>query len=287
MSEEECKYVSSKGISTSCDITIFSNDDLINKIENKDISNKTVYFHVDFIKTLNHNLHLLKYPFILVSGSGDNTNPTDLFDNYNDFLNFINNEKIIKWYSQNCIIEHPKIVKIPIGLDYHTLCLNSNYWGDKKTPVEQEAELITISDNSSKFWERQIKCYSNFHFADYGLKFGYSRKEVINIIPADLVYYEQEKITRLETWRNQINYAFVISPHGNGLDCHRTWEALILGCIPIVKKSLIDILYEGLPVLIVNEWTDITYELLKQTIEKFKDQSFNYEKLHLDYYLHM
>ena len=287
MSEEECKYVSSKGISTSCDITIFSNDDLINKIENKDISNKKVYFHVDFIKTLKYNLHLLNYPFILVSGSGDYTNPTDFFDNDNDFLNFINNEKIIKWYSQNCIIEHPKIVKIPIGLDYHTLSLNSNYWGDKKTPMEQEAELINISINSTRFWERQIKCYSNFHFADYGVKFGYSRKDVIDTVPLELVYYEQEKITRLETWRNQLNYAFVISPHGNGLDCHRTWEALILGCIVIVKKSPLDILYSDLPVLIVNNWTDINKKLLEDTVSEFKNKTFNYEKLHLDYYLHM
>jgi hypothetical protein len=35
----------------------------------------------------------------------------------------------------------------------------------------------------------------------------------------------------------KINYAFVASPYGGGPDCHRTWEALILGCIPIVKSS--------------------------------------------------
>ena len=80
-------------------------------------------------------------------------------------------------------------------------------------------------------------------------------------------------------------YSFVLSPHGNGLDCHRTWEALVLGCIPVVKTSSLDKLYDDLPVLIVNNWYDIDEELLKNTIENFKDKKFNYDKLKLDYWI--
>jgi hypothetical protein len=53
-------------------------------------------------------------------------------------------------------------------------------------------------------------------------------------------------------------HAFVASPHGNGLDCHRTWEALALGCIPIVKRSPIDKVFQGLPVWIVGSWKEVT-----------------------------
>ena len=286
MNEENCKYVSSHGILKSCDIIILSNEDftkLINNIPNK--KDPIIYFHVDFINILKLNLHLINYNFILVSGDGDYTNPTDLFSSEDEFSNFINNEKITKWYSQNCIIEHPKIEKIPIGLDYHTLSKKKHYWGEIKTPIEQENELINIHLKSKKFWERQIKCYSNFHFADYGNKFGYSRKDVINSISSELIFYEPIQIERKITWENQTEYAFVISPHGNGLDCHRTWEALVLGCIIIVKKSPLDSLYEDLPVLIINEWSDIREELLKNTITEFKNKKFNYEKLLLDYYI--
>jgi hypothetical protein len=65
-----------------------------------------------------------------------------------------------------------------------------------------------------------------------------------------------ERVTKNISFTNQIKYAFVISPHGNGLDCHRTWEALCLGCIVIVKKSPIDTLYTDLPVLIIDNWSD-------------------------------
>ena len=41
------------------------------------------------------------------------------------------------------------------------------------------------------------------------------------------------------------NYKFIISPEGNGIDCHRHYEALLSGCIPICeynKKTEEDIL---------------------------------------------
>ena len=37
--------------------------------------------------------------------------------------------------------------------------------------------------------------------------------------------------------------------------------------------------------LIVNNWYDIDEELLKNTIENFKDKKFNYDKLKLDYWI--
>jgi hypothetical protein len=81
-----------------------------------------------------------------------------------------------------------------------------------------------------------------------------------------------------------IQYTFVISPHGNGLDCHRTWEALVLGCIPIVKSSGLDPLFEGLPVWIVSQWDEVTRESMDYIVNTFRTKSFNYEKLKLSYW---
>ena len=77
-------------------------------------------------------------------------------------------------------------------------------------------------------------------------------------------------ISPLITWNKQKDYSFVICPHGGGLDCHRNWEALCLGCIPIVKTSPIDKLYSDLPVLIIKDWHIITQELLNDTLSVFK-----------------
>ena len=49
---------------------------------------------------------------------------------------------------------------------------------------------------------------------------------------------------------------FVPSPAGNGIDCHRTWEALYLGAVPVVLRSE----YFGesnWPVLVVDSWSEL------------------------------
>jgi hypothetical protein len=204
--------------------------------------------------------------------------PWDKF-NKEQFDEFINNEKIIHWYSQNCVIDHPKMSRIPIGMDYHTMSVRNTPWGEQLSPGEQESLL----QYTKPFWEREIKCYSNFHFF-MTTRYGYDRKDAMKINP-ELIFYEPIPVERAESWKKQATYAFVLSPHGNGLDCHRTWEALNLGCIPIVKRSGISPLFDELPVLIVEEWLDVTEELLIKTVEDFKQREFNYERLTLKYWM--
>ena len=50
---------------------------------------------------------------------------------------------------------------------------------------------------------------------------------------------------------------FVLSPPGNGPDCHRTWEALYLGATPIVHRNSWPFLWHDIPVLVVDSWGEI------------------------------
>jgi hypothetical protein len=77
---------------------------------------------------------------------------------------------------------------------------------------------------------------------------------------------------------------FVLSPRGSGLDCFRTWEALYAGSFPIVKTSSLDPLYEGLPVVIINNWEEVTEDFLNEKYEKLTHKSFSLEKLSKDYW---
>jgi hypothetical protein len=51
---------------------------------------------------------------------------------------------------------------------------------------------------------------------------------------------------------------FVISPPGNGPDCHRTWEAIYLGAIPIVKRNFWPFHNVLLPVAVVDRWDQMS-----------------------------
>jgi len=287
--EKDCIYVSSRGILKSYDV--FSNTPIssinnminYNKELNNNIDGTVIYLCNSALREFIKFLSIINYKFIIVSGDSDTTVPDDIFLNLQEFNSFMDNSNLLHWYSQNCVIEHPKLTQIPIGMDYHTLSERNYIWGQQKSPVDQEKEFTNLKITSRPFWERKIKCYSNFHFHFY--KFGQDRKDAIDKIPSDLMFYEEREILRIDTWRHQSEYAFVISPHGNGLDCHRTWEALMLGCIVIVKTSGIDPLYSGLPVLIVNDWSDINKKLLEDTIMKYTTTCFNYNKLTLKYWI--
>ena len=294
MTEANNYFISSRGLLKSCDYFSQTQHSSIRQLINypylnniKNIKNPTIYICSSaiphFIQTL---LPTIYFKFILLSGYCDETIPNEIFKSCDDFNKFINDARLIHWFCQNMTVNHPKITIMPIGLDYHTMTTR-DIWGPITSCQDQEKILNSIINNSKPFYEREIKCYANFHFL-MTTKYGYDRKDAFQKINKKLVFYEPQKVNRLVTWNKQKDYAFVICPHGGGLDCHRNWEALCLGCIPIVKTSQIDNLYHDLPVIIVENWNDITEELLEQTIARFKEKheknKFNYKKLSLKYW---
>ena len=66
---------------------------------------------------------------------------------------------------------------------------------------------------------------------------------------------------------------------GNGLTCHREWETLYAGRIPIVRTSHMDPMYQQLPVLIVSNWTDVTKDFLVQQWGRMAGARYNFAKL--------
>ena len=151
-------------------------------------------------------------------------------------------------------------------------------------PIYQESTLVSIKEKSILFYERIPKIYITFITTND--RFGQSQN-ALNVIPKELMFKKNNFTPRTELWKEMINYTFILSPAGVGLDCHRTWEALCLGCIPIICILEFKKMFEDLPVLVVNNWGEITEELLHQTIELFKTKEFNYEKLKLSYWKNM
>lgn len=289
--EKDCSFVSSRGILFSCDKYPKNPVSSSNSIGDIDLSTiqdgETLYIQGSAIKDFSTKLDLIPNKFILVSGDCDESIPNHIFTDM-EFRNFIDSDKIIHWYTQNCVGNHPKLSAIPIGLDYHTRKTPgtvSERWGHIMTPKEQETEIHSLINVSKPFYDRTIKAYANFQFS-MSEQYTQDRVDAKDKLDIECVSYEPSHTkTRLESFQRQMEYAFVISPHGRGLDCHRTWEALVLGCIPIVKSSTNNPLYDGLPVLIVDDWFHVTQQLLTDTIQEYKGREFKYDKLTLKYWI--
>jgi hypothetical protein len=225
---------------------------------------------------IEYYLNKLTVRIVLVSGDSDDTISLTSENN-----KIISSPMIIHWYAQNCVINHPKVTRLPIGLDYHTIANGGMPgWGSKICEYTQEKEIKRLIKDSKPFYDRKIKCYANYHFQIHRG----DRMDAYNNVPKNLVDYEETPVLRLTTLEKQLEYAFVISPFGGGLDCHRTWEALILGCIPIIVHSDLDPLFEDLPVLLVDRWSDVNEDLLVKTVLSFQSRTFNLDKLKLNYW---
>ena len=81
------------------------------------------------------------------------------------------------------------------------------------------------------------------------------------------------------------SYKFIISPEGNGIDCHRHYEALIAGCIPIIEyNKLIENKYKKCPILFTKDYSEINEEYLLKKYNEMIDNYYDFSCLFLSYY---
>ncbi len=81
------------------------------------------------------------------------------------------------------------------------------------------------------------------------------------------------------------NSKYVIAPEGNGIDSHRTYEALLAGCVPILEDNpLTREKYRGLPILYTTDYRDINPATLEAKWTEMLDMSYDYSKLFVSSY---
>ncbi len=227
------------------------------KVRNGDL----IFVKVDDLSHFFYNIHpLISSRYILVSHNGDFPIP-------GKFTSFLNDGKLIAWFGQNIEnYSHPKLHPIPIGLA-------NQQWVHGNLDVIRKADIKHEED-------RDILLYVNINVGTnpsvrqpvHDLFVNESYVFVANSEPFD---HYLEHLGRSK---------FVLSPRGNGLDTHRTWEALYLGAIPIVKRSSMDAVFEALPVLIVDDWNEISHEFLLEKYEEMKNRTYQKERLYSDYW---
>lgn len=224
-------------------------------------------------------------PIILLIADGDESFPSECGSDQ-VIEQLINNQYVTHIFAQNNDYTgpSPKISSIPIGIDYHTVAYKDKNggWGQIGTPKQQEELLTNLLIKLKPTHQRKNRIFVDFQLADTmraGLKryllCGEDRKSIFEQLNTTGLIDAAKWMPRPDLWEKKGEYAFSVSPHGNGLDCHRTWESLVLGCIVIVKNSVLDILYEGLPVIIVQDWSEITEENLHKWLIQYGDAFTN------------
>ena len=203
----------------------------------------------------------IKCRYILISHNGD-LNIDDKMTRYID-------DKIIHWFAQNCLIKNSKITPIPIGLEnaHYGQAGHIRLWRkiQKYKIIPQQKILVGFNVQTNQR-EREIALNT--------LK----QLPFVDIISRE---HNQERYFKLMK-----NYKFIASPPGNGVDCHRTWEALYLDLIPIVKQSFAMQYFKdmGLPISIVDDWCRIkSIDFLEDTQNDLP--KINRDMLEINYWI--
>ncbi len=89
----------------------------------------------------------------------------------------------------------------------------------------------------------------------------------------DWVTFRSEPNLPIEQYLEEMaEHQFVLAPPGNGLDCYRIWEALYLGCLPILARSTFSmtLMKMGLPVVVIDDICALRPHVLDAIARQFE-----------------
>lgn len=229
----------------------------VNLFSALDDQEKIFFCKTDFLDSAFNKIKNINHDVILITGNSD----------YEINDNTINQSpKNIKyWFAQNANSDN--VFGIPIGLENSIECKVDGHGRAWEQAIPKHKYISTVK---SKIPSRHV--YANFSISTNPSQ----RSSVADIcrssahITSDIILNHNEINKR--KYSNYIDeildHKMVVCPEGNGVDCHRTWETLLLNRVPIVKKSKVMNHFSDLPILYVDEWSQIRD--LKLIIEKYK-----------------
>jgi len=213
--------------------------------EDQDGYKDFVYCKPEFLQLLKDSKLMKEGPFTLVTHNSD-INFTEEY--VNAVVEFFPHMK--HWYTQNLLCEHPKVSPIPIGIANPKWSHGNQERFEKIMKEENEKNMLYYANfNISTNPPARLDCYKKL-----GIEPDTEYPNAASIKDHD----DFVNSTQDNYLRNISKSYFTISPDGNGKDCHKTWEALYMKSIPIVKrwhgaerfKKL------GIPIIILDDWSE-------------------------------
>jgi hypothetical protein len=253
-------YITGDGFRGACDFIIDETNlaFLPRRVEPGDV----IFVKTDFLPYFFRVYqHLITNPYILVTHNSDYGAP-------GPNASYLDDPKIIAWFAENVEdYSHPKLYPIPIGVINRDL-------------PNGDLSMFDSFRRRPKPTSKSTCLYMNFLIMTCP-----KERTIVYQIFIDKPFCKRAERKDYYGYLEDMRDAkFALSPRGNGLDCYRTWEALYLGCIPVVKTSTLDELYDELPVVIVEDWNEVTEEFLNQKYEEFQKKEWNFHKLSIDYW---
>jgi hypothetical protein len=186
----------------------------------------------------------------------------------------------IRIFIQNNEYDHPKVHIMPIGIRdcgsvvlmhhrFHQSCLFEKGVSLRTTLGANVRPIKCLLCFSVWTHPSRQECYDLFAGSSfvYNLNDAADAADAREVAPAANPF---EKVPAALVYDKTLESRYALCPRGCGVDTHRFYECIYLGCVPIVVRThtVFDRLYApdtGFPCLVVERWEDVTGELLDQS----------------------
>lgn len=207
----------------------------------------------------NSVLSRIDSPFILITTDGDASVPSDL--SQETVRNILSCPWLRAWYTQNHDgTMSDRIRPMPIGLDLH-----SSAPAMSAASLVREIVALRSERRPARLQPPRVLC-------DFSPNTQDRLDAYRSLAQCTHVFGLKARVSQFEIWKRYTDFPFILSAKGNGIDCHRTWEALYLGAIVITLSSSIDPLFESLPVVVVESWEEVRERRnLERWLDRFGD----------------
>lgn len=176
------------------------------------------------------------------------------------------------WLAQNCLCRQPKMWSLPLGLpdqSHDPLLGNAATFSHKNETAKNTRNLVYLGFRDDTYPSVRGPLRQLFESRNFTTTTPYDRTPAGHAAYIDNLYH----------------HTFVLSPRGNGFDCHRTWEALYLRSIPIVMDHPVISFAHRLPILFVQNWEQALDEnFLHQEARRIHALKYDFSILRLSYW---
>jgi len=219
-----------------CEYKIDTNDFQIDP--SKLMKNQLVYVKTDKIQDFFNVVRDLPYKYVIITHNSDHNITEEVYK-----------EKpvnVLHWFAQNCLVEKSDVTPIPIGME--------------RPGIAGSGDIEVLKRNQGL--SKDILAYCNISVGTNPRERTFEREQ-------PFIVNDYDRIT-FESFIQRLSHSYyTISPPGNGHDCHRTWEALYMGSIPILLASPMSMSFSKIiPMIVVQSYGELNERYLKSMLEK-------------------
>jgi len=294
--DSSAPFLSSDFFITISDIVLHNmrtEQEMVADLVNNTKENPLIFLQTDMIHVVVGTLIRLPYRFTLVSYScDDKLVPYYVYPLEDEILlahmnKLLDCQNLEKWYAKNISIVHPKLFPVPLGPKFQWY--STEFFGEPKQPILSILNEHCLTPEKN-FLDQNMKSellFFNYSVGTTEKPFYVEHTDIRKIAKEQLEengFVMSENVPFIEYLQELSKYKFCISPPGRGIDTHRHWESLMVGTIPIILHTPLDPLFEKLPVLFVNDYSEVTKEYLEGKYAEIQNGNYDFSVLYTDYW---